>query len=101
MRREGVRPIGLLKLGTRVQKKLRLGTMSAIMAEQHVTDLHNRGFFYNLGPTYRQQRCAGIDQLLRDAGAAKAARNVEGGGAVPAGNVMREQDKVETEEIRQ
>lgn len=100
MRREGVRPIGLLELGTRVQQKLRLGAVSAIMAGQHETDLHNRGFFYNLGPTNRQQRCAGIDQLLGDAGAAKAARDVQGRGAVPAGNVMREQDKVETEEIR-
>ena len=72
----------------------------ALMSKERVTDLNNRGFFYNLGPTYGQQRCAGIDQLLGDAGAAKAARDVQGRGAVPAGNVMREQDKVETEEIR-
>ena len=72
----------------------------ALMSEEHVTDLNNRGFFYNLGPTYGQQRCAGINQLLGNTGAAEAARNLQGRDAVPAGNVMTTQDTVKTEEIR-
>lgn len=72
---------------------------SALMSEERVTDLNNRGFFYNLGPTYGQQRCAGIDQLLGDTRAAEAAGNLQGRDAVPAGNVMRTQDTEETEDI--
>jgi hypothetical protein len=63
--------------------------ISALMFEEDRTDLNNHRFFSNLRPTYGQQRCAGIDQLLGDTRIAKAASNLQGCDVVPGHNVMK------------